>query len=184
MDQLITWVTSSRWYITQAKYAKTTAARPCAYQSDIRYHHSPRLLSPIDLLCLKASNSWYFSLYMGKFNNGEILQQSTYCTLTMTIECLLNHCGIVTPYGDIDVDQHWLRLCLGGWLLISQLSGIHLRAISCYFHISHGRMSYDVWHLWLLQLLPSLYNVHQKPFRWKAHKFGALCVRGELGLFY
>ena len=23
--------------------------------------------------------------------------------------CNLTHCGLVTPYGDIDLGQHWLR---------------------------------------------------------------------------
>ena len=25
---------------------------------------------------------------------------------------ILTHCGLVTPYGDIDLDQHWLWQCL------------------------------------------------------------------------
>ena len=27
----------------------------------------------------------------------------------------LTHCGLVTPYDDIDLGQHWLRLWLGAW---------------------------------------------------------------------
>ena len=27
----------------------------------------------------------------------------------------LSHHGLVTPYGDIDLSQHWFRLCLDAW---------------------------------------------------------------------
>ena len=29
--------------------------------------------------------------------------------------CNLTHCGLVTPYGDKDLDQHWLMLWLVAW---------------------------------------------------------------------
>ena len=63
-------------------------------------------------------------------------------TDVMTICYLLNaNCGLVTSYGDIDLDQHWLRLWLVTWpgraiawtnidLILMGFSGIHLRAIS------------------------------------------------------
>ena len=54
---------------------------------------------------------------------------------------ILTHCGLVTPFGDIDLGQHWLRQWLGAWrhqaitwtnvaLSSVRFSGIHLRAIS------------------------------------------------------
>ena len=51
----------------------------------------------------------------------------------------LTHCGLVTPYGDINLGQHWLRQWLVAWwhqaitwtnidLSSVRSSGIHLRA--------------------------------------------------------
>ena len=62
---------------------------------------------------------------------GHLVQFSIYLT----------HCGLMTPYGDIDLDQHWLRLCLVAWrhqatawtnfdLLLIKFSDIRLRAIT------------------------------------------------------
>ena len=39
--------------------------------------------------------------YWSSRNGGWIFCLSASCNLT--------HCGLVTPYGDIDLDQHWLR---------------------------------------------------------------------------
>ena len=52
----------------------------------------------------------------------------------------LNHCCLLTPYGDINLGQHWLRLWLAAWrhqaitwtnvdLSSVRSTGIHLRAI-------------------------------------------------------
>ena len=53
----------------------------------------------------------------------------------------LTHCGLVTPYGDTELGQHWLRQWLGAWrhqaitwtnvdLSWVRCNGIHLRALS------------------------------------------------------
>ena len=65
------------------------------------------------------------------------------CALTMEIpESCLTHCGLVTPFGSIDLCQHWLRKWLVAWRHQAitwtnyvdssaiRSSGIHLRAIS------------------------------------------------------
>ena len=51
------------------------------------------------------------------------------------------HCGLVTPYVNIDLGQHWLKQWLGAWwhqamtwnnvdFSLLRFSGIHQRAIS------------------------------------------------------
>ena len=58
-----------------------------------------------------------------------------------TIISPLTHCGLVTPYGDIDLGQHWLKKSLVAWwnqaitwanvdFLLMGFRGIHLREIS------------------------------------------------------
>ena len=44
---------------------------------------------------------------------------------------MLSHCGLVTLYGDVDLDQRWLWWWLGavGWRY-HQFHDIHLREIS------------------------------------------------------
>ena len=66
--------------------------------------------------------------------------QTLKCSYDNTFICL-THCGLVTPYGDIELGQHWLRSWLVAWPnqsitwtnvdSSSEISRkIHLRAIS------------------------------------------------------
>ena len=77
--------------------------------------------------------NWSYNHNQMKQNNIVSQSYGTYCTLT--------HCGLVTPYGDRDLGQHWLRQWLVAWrhqaitwikvdLSIVKSSGIHLMAIS------------------------------------------------------
>ena len=70
----------------------------------------------------------------------EIWQQMKFVWSYFSV-IMLTHCGLVTPYGDRDLGQHWLRQWLVAWLhqaitwtnvdLSSvRSSGVHLRPIS------------------------------------------------------
>ena len=37
------------------------------------------------------------------------IDSSLFDSVEITNKVALTHCGLVTPYGDIDLDQHWLR---------------------------------------------------------------------------
>ena len=48
------------------------------------------------------------------FNNNKTKLQGTHPLLSKLLSLNLTHCGLVTPYGDIDTGQHWFRQ----WLLV------------------------------------------------------------------
>ena len=66
--------------------------------------------------------------------------QPQYLPIVSIISVSLTHCGLVTPYGDVELGQHWLRFWLVAWrhqaitwtvdLSSVRSLGINLRALS------------------------------------------------------
>ena len=61
-----------------------------------------------DLYCHMESLIWREPQYTAKYQNDKVnfLPHMTY-----DLALSLTHCGLVTPYGDININQRWFREC-------------------------------------------------------------------------
>ena len=130
--------------------------------------------------CSWSSADRQCSNYIWVTNNSIAYWSALYITdLTVYLQCVSNgeiaaidltHCGLVMPYGVIELDQHGFRQCTKlfffffyyldqYWLMIS-LVKIHLRAISQeIFKISILNISLKITNLWLQQSHPGTNDV-------------------------
>ena len=96
------------------------------YNSYLTYWE--QICSGVSTLPASLHYQWYIDMlnhmrrmefHWHESNREKLLQ----CVMIMCINKItihmwiwgLTHCGLVTPYGDKEPDQHWLELWLGAW---------------------------------------------------------------------
>ena len=59
-------------------------------------------------------------------------------SLNRHVDFIITHSGLVTPYGDIDLGQHWLRQWLVAWqhqAITRSNDDFSLRSLDCFIHL-------------------------------------------------
>ena len=66
--------------------------------------------------CEMISNeNEHYHAYISSVSSRQLLQQQLGMHKWYFLSDMLTHCGLVMPYGNIDLDHNWLRLWLVAW---------------------------------------------------------------------
>ena len=121
--------------------------------------------------------------------------------ISVSSENMITHNGLVMPYGDLELDQHWLRYGLVAWqhqaitwttvdLSSLRFGYIHLRAILCEisqpsitkitFEINH-QSNWNCLHIWFTIFIQTFHeSILSFAFIFPGHESFEACLRTSL----